>query len=52
MSFFDAEEFHAVVPAKGSPCGISAMRRKPSGEFKFKQISLDNKDKINHSISN
>ena len=27
MSFFDTEEFHAVVPAKGSPCGISAVRR-------------------------
>ena len=29
MSFFDTEEFHAVVPAKGSPCGISAVWRNP-----------------------
>jgi hypothetical protein len=29
MSFFATVEFHAVVPAKGSPCGISAVRRNP-----------------------
>ena len=29
MSFFDTEEFHAVIPASGSPCGISAVWRNP-----------------------
>jgi hypothetical protein len=27
--FFYTEEFHTVVPAEDSPCGISAVRRNP-----------------------
>ena len=31
--FFVTEEFNAVVPAKGTPSGISAVRRNPPRGF-------------------